>query len=131
MGLHDKYSEAILTARSIGMQGQAEERDGKLYFTVVTRTQNEVSRIWNAIRAVRDWQKEVVADIRALAPAPAAPSRTRTYTVKAGDTLSRIAKALLGNPDAYTDIFEANRDQLDDPNTITPGQVLRIPVGAR
>jgi nucleoid-associated protein YgaU len=132
MGLRDKYSQAIQTAKSIGMQGQAEERDGKLYFSGVTRTQDEVNRIWNAIKTVADWQQDIVADIRALGPGPAAPSALgRTYTVKAGDTLSKIAKTELGNADAYNDIFEANRDQLDDPNKIKPGQVLKIPVGAR
>ena len=52
---------------------------------------------------------------------------TTTYTVKAGDTLSKIAKELLGNANAYNAIFEANRDQLSDPDKIKPGQVLKIP----
>jgi nucleoid-associated protein YgaU len=47
--------------------------------------------------------------------------------VKPGDTVSAIAKRLLGDANACHDIFEANRDQLSDPNTIKPGQVLRIP----
>jgi nucleoid-associated protein YgaU len=47
--------------------------------------------------------------------------------VKAGDTLSKIAKELLGNAGAYPQIFEANRDQLSDPDKIKPGQVLKIP----
>ena len=46
--------------------------------------------------------------------------------MKAGDTLSKIAKELLGNASAYTQIFEANRDQLSDPDKIKPGQVLKI-----
>jgi LysM repeat protein len=44
--------------------------------------------------------------------------------VKAGDTLSKIAKEHLGNPNAYMDIFNANKDQLTDPDKIKPGQVL-------
>jgi len=48
-------------------------------------------------------------------------------TVKAGDTLSKIAKEHLGNANAYMKIFEANRDQLSNPDLIKPGQVLRIP----
>jgi nucleoid-associated protein YgaU len=47
--------------------------------------------------------------------------------VKSGDTLSKIAKSLLGDSGAYMDIFNANRDQLNDPNVIRPGQVLKIP----
>jgi nucleoid-associated protein YgaU len=49
------------------------------------------------------------------------------YTVQAGDTLSKIARNLLGDANAYPKIFEANRDQLSDPDKINPGQVLKIP----
>jgi nucleoid-associated protein YgaU len=55
----------------------------------------------------------------------------KTYTVKAGDTLSKIAKEQLGDADAYPEIFNANRDQLSDPDKIKPGQVLKIPAMAR
>lgn len=48
-------------------------------------------------------------------------------TVVAGDTLSSIAGAEYGDPGLFGRIFEANRDQLDDPDLIRPGQVLRIP----
>lgn len=51
----------------------------------------------------------------------------RTYTVEKGDTLSHIAKAHYGNAGKWQAIFEANRDQLDDPDRIFPGQVLKIP----
>ena len=51
----------------------------------------------------------------------------QTYTVEKGDSLSRIAKQFYGKANAWPTIFEANRDQLDDPDRIQPGQVLRIP----
>lgn|SRR5690606_116520 len=50
----------------------------------------------------------------------------QTYTVASGDNLSKIAKHFYGKPDWKT-IFDANRDQLDDPDRIFPGQVLKIP----
>ncbi|KIP80455.1 MULTISPECIES: LysM peptidoglycan-binding domain-containing protein [unclassified Stenotrophomonas] len=50
-----------------------------------------------------------------------------TYTVEKGDTLSKIAKQHLGDANAWNRIFEANRDQLDDPDRIQPGQVLKLP----
>jgi len=50
-----------------------------------------------------------------------------TYTVEKGDTLSRIAKQHLGDANAWNRIFEANRDVLDDPDRIQPGQVLKLP----
>ena len=49
------------------------------------------------------------------------------YTVKKGDTLSKIAKAQYGDMMKYPVIFEANRPMLKDPDLIYPGQVLRIP----
>ncbi len=49
------------------------------------------------------------------------------YTVQRGDSLSKIAKEVYGDPMKYTLIFEANKPLLDDPNKIYPGQTLRIP----
>jgi nucleoid-associated protein YgaU len=49
------------------------------------------------------------------------------YTVKSGDSLSKIAKAHYGDAMKYPEIFEANKPMLTDPNKIYPGQVLRIP----
>ncbi|BCR04715.1 peptidoglycan-binding protein LysM [Desulfuromonas versatilis] len=49
------------------------------------------------------------------------------YTVKSGDTLSRISKSVYGDPNKYMLIFEANKPLLKDPNKIYPGQMLRIP----
>jgi nucleoid-associated protein YgaU len=56
-------------------------------------------------------------------PAPEA----RLYTVKRGDTLSKIAQAHYGDATQYPRIFEANRPLLRDPDEIYPGQTLRIP----
>ena len=68
----------------------------------------------------------MVADIQATG-GPAEQS----YTVKAGDTLSKIAKHFLGDANSYPAIFEANRDQLSDPDKIKPGQVLKIPAARK
>lgn len=51
----------------------------------------------------------------------------RFYTVKKGDTLSKIAQEFYGNANKYMIIFEANRPMLSDPDKIYPDQVLRIP----
>lgn len=51
----------------------------------------------------------------------------RTYTIEKGDTLSKIAKEHLGSASAWKQIFEANRDVLDDPDRIFPGQVIKLP----
>jgi nucleoid-associated protein YgaU len=54
-------------------------------------------------------------------------SRERTYTVLKGDSLSTIAKREYGQANQWKRIYEANRDQIKDPDLIHPGQVLRIP----
>jgi len=55
-----------------------------------------------------------------------APEST-THTVEKGDTLSHIAKHYYGRASKWKAIFDANRDILDDPDRIQPGQVLQIP----
>jgi uncharacterized protein YidB (DUF937 family) len=58
---------------------------------------------------------------------PAAEAPTRSYEVVAGDSLSKIAKRFYGDANKWRRIFEANRDQIKNPDLIHPGQVLRIP----
>jgi nucleoid-associated protein YgaU len=53
--------------------------------------------------------------------------QSQFYTVKSGDTLSRISKEMYGDPNQYNKIFEANRPMLSNPDKIYPGQSLRIP----
>ena len=127
MGLRDKYSYAVQTAKDLRMQGSADEREGKLYFKGTTQTQEEANKIWDAIKTIPDWKTEVVADIKATGGGASASDGSQTYTVKAGDTLSKIAKEYLGDANAYMDIFNANKDQLKDPDKIKPGQVLKMP----
>lgn len=129
MGLRDTYAYAIQTAKG-KFQGGAEEREGKLFFKGTVATEAEKNEIWTAIKTIPSWQNDIVADIQVTggpSAATAASPATQTYTVKPGDTLSKIAKAQLGSADAYMKIFEANRDQLTDPDMIKPGQVLRLP----
>ncbi|WP_166211740.1 LysM peptidoglycan-binding domain-containing protein [Cognatiluteimonas telluris] len=51
----------------------------------------------------------------------------QTYTVRAGDTLSHIAQQHYGKASHWHAIFDANRDQIDNPDLIRPGQVLKLP----
>jgi LysM repeat protein len=52
-----------------------------------------------------------------------------TYVVKKGDSLSKIAGELLGDANRWPEIFEANKDKIEDPNLIYPGQEFVIPAG--
>ena len=75
------------------------------------------------------WQRRGVTAAyritRRSQPTPAPESRF--YTVKSGDTMSKIAKEVYGDANAYQKIFVANQPMLTDPNKIFPGQVLRVP----
>jgi nucleoid-associated protein YgaU len=128
MGLRDTYAYAIQSSKG-KFHGNAEERDGKLYFKGTVATEAEKNEIWTAIKTIPTWQKDVVADIQVTGgpSSGAGAAAAKSYTVKPGDTLSEIAKQHLGNASAYMKIFELNKDQLADPNKIKPGQVLRLP----
>lgn len=126
MSLRAKYENAIQTCKG-RMDGAATEKDGKLYINGTVKSDADKNLIWDAIKTVPDWRTDVVADIKVVAPEGGKTEGTSTYTVKPGDTLSKIAKEHLGNANAYMKIFEANKDQLTDPDKIKPGQVLRIP----
>ena len=130
MGLRDTYAYAISTAKG-KFDGSAQERDGKLHFVGSVKSEEDKNELWNAIKTIPTWREDVVADIKVTGGggggAASAPSAERTYTVKSGDTLSKIAKDHLGDANAYMKIFNANKDQLSDPDKIQPGQVLKIP----
>jgi nucleoid-associated protein YgaU len=51
----------------------------------------------------------------------------QSYTVVAGDSLSKIAKRFYGDANKWPRIHEANREQISNPDLIHPGQKLRIP----
>ena len=138
MSVKGMYQWALKTAEG-KFHGTTEERDGKLYFNGTVATEAEKNQIWDAIKTIPTWQKDVVADIRVTggpaagtgaaasgSHANASPS-SKTYTVKSGDTLSRIAKEHLGDASDYMKIFNLNKDQLSNPDLIKPGQVLRLP----
>ncbi len=61
------------------------------------------------------------------APKPAAPPPPERYTVVEGDSLSKIAKKQYGDASQWKRIFEANRDQIKNPDLIQPGWKLVIP----
>ena len=130
MDLRAKYDQAIQTAKRLGFQGAATQEGDKLNFKGTVHSEDEKNQIWNAIKTVPDWKSDINAEI-SVAPAAQPVGTTgvgaRTYTVKAGDTLSKIAKEHLGDANGYMKIFDANKDQLSDPDKIKPGQVLKLP----
>ena len=132
MDLRAKYDQAVQTGKRLGFQGAATQEGDKLHFKGTVHSEDEKNQIWNAIKTQGDWQKDINADIQVVPAAQpvgtSGAASNRTYTVKAGDTLSKIAKEHYGNANNYMRIFDANKDQLSDPDKIKPGQVLKIPV---
>ena len=62
--------------------------------------------------------------------ASASASASRSYTVVAGDSLSKIAQRELGDASRWRAIYDANRDTIKDPDLIHPGQVLKMPANS-
>jgi nucleoid-associated protein YgaU len=60
-------------------------------------------------------------------PSPNVADREKTYTVVAGDTLSKIAKREYGDASKWHRIYEANKDTIKNPDLIYPGQTFKIP----
>jgi len=115
-------------------------QDNKLFLQGAAGSEAIKNRVWDEIKKVNPAADDITCDLTvdpAAAP-PAAAAATasasgssgrggRTYTVAAGDSLSKIAKDFYGNAGQYTKIFEANKDKLSDPDKIKPGQELVIP----
>jgi hypothetical protein len=119
----EKYKDLEGLAGTLGVRSFAmAEAGGKVTISGMTTYQLEKDLFWDAIKKHAGWEQEVAADIRT--------EKTDIHgihTVQAGESLSKIAKVHLDNPNRYMDIFNANKDQLKDPNVIQPGQKLVIP----
>lgn len=136
--LKGKYASVISAAPQLGVQLQnVHVENGKLLIRGKAPNENVKNELWNRIKGVDSGYSDLVADISidSSLPQPAAASgegsRNRsagqTYTVKPGDTLSKIAQQFYGSASEYNKIFEANRDKLSNPDNIKAGQELVIP----
>ncbi len=80
---------------------------------------------------VQSGSSTTAAEPAAPLPDLAAPTGTtgkgQTYTVVSGDSLSKIAKRYYGDANQWNRIYEANRDQIKNPDLIHPGQRFTIP----
>jgi nucleoid-associated protein YgaU len=138
--LKQKYQPVLnaIAQHQARLQNVHIEND-KLLIRAEAPSQEAKNRIWDQIKLVDAKYSDLTADIavnESLAqqqPAPrtmgagAGSAGHRTYTVKSGDSLSKIAREYYGNAGDYMKIFNANRDKLSDPNKIQPGQELVIP----
>lgn len=121
--LKDKYNSVLELGKQLNVtDGYVEEAEGKLKIGATASYQYECDQIWDKIKSISGWESEVVAEIKV-----ANKDIYGYYTVQSGDSLSKIAKLHFGDYKRYTDIFEANRDVLDNPDLIKVGQKLKIP----
>lgn len=123
--LKAKYQSAIDLGKSRGVSWKnVHLENDKLLLRGLAPNQAVKNQVWTAIKAVDAAFADLTCDlgIDASLPVPA-----QVYEVKSGDTLSKIAKQFYGDASKYPRIFEANRNQLSDPNLIKPGQKLQIP----
>ena len=63
MSLRDKYAAAIHVAKSVGMQGAAEEANGRLQFKGTVTSEDDKNKIWDALKSVPTWKDDLNAQI--------------------------------------------------------------------
>ena len=118
--LQAKYKPVLDRGHEVGLNVQNINQDGdKLLIRGVVPSDYAKEELWDAIKSVDASVSDLVADINVQSGL--------TYQVVSGDTLSKIAKRFYGSAGDYQKIFEANRDQLSDPDKINVGQTLKLP----
>lgn len=138
--LKQKYQPALNAIQQNGVQlSHLHVQDNKLFIQGEAPSQEAKNKVWDEIKRVDPSYSDLTCDLtvnpslqpqasqQAAQTGAAAGGGMQTYTVKSGDTLSKISQQFYGSANQYMKIFEANRDQLNDPNTIRPGQTLKIP----
>ena len=109
-------------------------QDNKLFIRGVAPSEDAMNKVWDQIKLVDPNYGDLTADItveqsqaQGAAAGGGGGQGGQTYTVKSGDTLSKISKQFYGDSDEFMRIFYANQDKLHDPNKIQVGQQLTIP----
>jgi nucleoid-associated protein YgaU len=125
MALTDKYQSLIEMARQAG-NVTVDDRGDVIHINGTVADEAAKQRLWDEYNRIDPDMRagDLMMDIQVAGGAGAGGGAT--YTVKAGDSLSKIA-AHHGGGLTWEDIYEANKDQISDPNMIHPGQQLRIP----
>ena len=121
--LQEKYSTLIDLAGSLGIEGlNVVEGDDVLHIEGAAASAGDKQQLWDEYARIDpDFQ---AGDLVLSVTAP--EDSDASYTVQSGDTLSKIAS---NYGTTWQAIFEANKDKLDDPDKIFPGQELSIPQG--
>lgn len=123
MGLQQTYQDVIDVAKKAGVDlSSVKEDGGKLVLTGTSRYAYQRDQMWDQIKTHANWQNEVMVMLTVTDE-----SLYGIYKVVGGDTLGKIAKRFYGDAKLYPKIFEANTDQLKNPDLIKVGQELKLP----
>ena len=124
MSLQVKYSPVLALAQELKVQNiSINEEAGKLKLAGTANTPYEKNKIWDKIKEVGgEAQTEVSADLKVLNT-----DYYHLHTVESGENLSKISKHYFKDANKYMNIFNANKDQLTNPDMIKVGQKLKIP----
>jgi nucleoid-associated protein YgaU len=127
MSVKAKYQPVLDLGEELDIKdGHVEELDGVLKVGGTASTQYHKNLLWDKIKEIGgENPSDIQADIKI-----ATEDYFHKHTVKSGDSLSKIAKHYYGDASKYMVIFNANTDQLKDPNLIHPDQELTIPFPA-
>jgi nucleoid-associated protein YgaU len=123
--LTTKYGDVYGVAQKLGATNlQAQEEGGHMTISGSLPTKYEVNQVWSKAKEI---DPTLSAGDLTLNLTPARDDIYGEYEVQPGDSLGKIAKELGGGKLNHEEIFEANRDQLSDPDAIQVGQRLVIP----
>jgi nucleoid-associated protein YgaU len=123
--LKQKYASVLNQINQLGVRlSHVHIQDNKLYVEGACGSEAIKNRLWDQVKLVDPSYSDLTLN---LTVDPSLAPKQQTYTVAAGDSLSKIAKEFYGNASEYVKIYEANRDKLNDPNAIKVGQQLVIP----
>ncbi len=126
--LKAKYQQAIDLGKTRGVSWKNVHLENeKLLIRGAAPNEAIKNEVWSAIKAIDASYADLTVDLSVDPSLPVPAAAQRVHEVVAGDTLSKIAKQFYGDASKYPKIFEANRDQLSDPDLIKPGQKLKIP----
>lgn len=133
--LKQKYTSVLNMADQQQIQFQnLHVESNKLFIRAIAPSDDAKNKFWDQIKLVNPNTDDITADIsvdasRAMGAAAGSGQSQggESYTIKSGDTLSKISKQFYGDPNEYMRIFYANRDKLSDPDKIQVGQQLAIP----
>ncbi len=119
-----KYQNVLDLGEKLNIKdGDVKEENGQLKVWGTAKTPYEKNLLWDEIKkSGGENPTDIMADIKVEDNSVYA-----YHTVESGDTLGKIAKHYYGNAMKYPTIFDANRNILDNPNVIHPGQELSIP----